>query len=117
MTDWSFDPQDKRGTLTLLGDLTINHVGDLKERLLEAFSKASQVTVDVSAATAIDVAGIQLLCACQRLASRRGQQMCLRLGNNQRFKQFLDEVGFARDFICGHGEADRCFPPQHESGR
>lgn len=108
MTNWSFDPECNAGTLAILGDLTIGQVAALKQSLVEAFANAGQVTVDVSSATAVDVAGVQLLCACHRFASGRGQQMCLRLGDNQSFLQFLDDVGFARDFICGHGNADQC---------
>ena len=108
MTNWSFDSVNNSGTLLIEGDMTINHIGDLKDRLVEAFAHAQQVTVDVSAATAVDVAGVQLLCACRRFSTARGKKMCLRIGGNTRFAQFLDEVGFARDFICDHGKASEC---------
>jgi anti-anti-sigma regulatory factor len=108
MTKWSFDDEKKIGTLTIAGDMTINHIGGLMDSLLEAFSCAEQVIVDVSPTTGIDVAGLQLLSACQRFSFERGKQMCLRLGENTRFAQFLDEVGFARDFICNHGCAKQC---------
>lgn len=105
MTNWSFDPDSNSGTLMVDGDMTINNVGDLKSRLVDAFASAHQVTVDVSAATGIDVAGLQLLCACERFSSGRGQRMVLRIGDNVEFEQFLDEVGFSRDFICSHADA------------
>jgi anti-anti-sigma regulatory factor len=108
MTNWSFDAENNAGTLFVEGDMTINYIGDLKERLVEAFDGAERVIVDVSSATAVDVAGIQLLCACHRFSSGRGKKMCLRLGENAQFAQFLDEVGFAKDFICNHGDANEC---------
>ena len=108
MTNWSFDPDNNSGTLLVEGDLTINHIGDLKDSLVEAFDSAEQVIVDISAATAVDVAGVQLLCACLRFSSGRGKKMCLRVGENDEFTQFLDEVGFEQDFICNHGEASEC---------
>ncbi|MCK4509148.1 MAG: STAS domain-containing protein [Desulfuromonadales bacterium] len=108
MTNWSFDAENDAGTLLVEGDMTINHIGDLKKRLVEAFDSAERVTVDVSSATAVDVAGIQLLCACHRFSSGRGKKMCLRLGENAKFAQFLDEVGFTKDFICNHGDANEC---------
>ena len=108
MTSWSFDAKSNSGTLLVEGDMTINHVGDLKDRLVEAFGSAQRVTVDVSSATAIDVAGVQLLCASRRFSIGRGKKMCLRLGENAQFSQFLEEVGFAQDFICNHGNADKC---------
>jgi len=108
MTNWSFDAENNSGTLFVEGDMTINHVGDLKDRLVDAFDSAERVTVDVTSATAIDVAGVQLLHACHRFSSGRGKKMCLRLGENTRFAQFLDEVGFAQDFICNHGDTNEC---------
>lgn len=88
------------------GDMTISHVSDLKERLVDAFDKAGEVTVDVSASTAVDVAGVQLLTACHRFAVGRGLQMNLFFGENHRFLEFLDQVGLARDFISNHANAD-----------
>ncbi len=108
MTNWFFDSENNTGTLLVEGDMTINHIGDLKGRLVEAFDNAEQVTVDVSSATAIDVAGLQLLCACHRFSAGRGKRMCLRIGENAQFEQFLVEVGFSRDFICNHGDANEC---------
>ncbi len=108
MTNWSFDEENNAGTLSVEGDMTINYIGELKERLVEAFDSAERVTVDVSSATAVDVAGVQLLCACHRFSNGRGKKMCLRLGENAKFAQFLDEVGFVKDFICNHGDADKC---------
>lgn len=108
MTNWTFNADSHSGTLLVEGDLTINYVGVLKDRLIEAFDSAERVTVDVSTATAIDVAGLQLLCACLRFSTGRGKKMCLRFGKNARFLAFLDDVGFARDFICDHGNASEC---------
>jgi anti-anti-sigma regulatory factor len=108
MTNWSYDNETNTGTLLLAGEVTIQHVSDLKNSLVEAIESAGQVTVDVSATTAVDVAGVQLLYASRRFSTARGKKMCLRLGNNTRFADFLEEVGFPRDFICAHGENDKC---------
>lgn len=111
MTNWAFNPENNSGTLSVEGDMTIHHIRDLKARLIEAFGNAERVTVDVSVATSIDVAGVQLLCACHRFSVGRGKKMCLRLGENVQFANFLDEVGFTRDFICEHGDANECLWP------
>jgi len=108
MTNWSYDNGTNTGTLMLTGEVTIHHVSDLKISLVEAFDSAEQVTVDVSATTAVDVAGVQLLCACHRFSRSRSKKMCLRLGGNTRFANFLEDVGFPLGFICDHGENDKC---------
>ena len=104
MTNWSYDAATDNGTLMLQGEVTIQHVGELKEALADAIEEATQVTVDVSSATAVDVAGVQLLCACHRFTMSCGRKMFLRIGNNKRFADFLDEAGFHLNFICDQDE-------------
>lgn len=94
--------------MALQGELTISHVGEIRNSLVEAFDSAERVTVDVSSTTDVDVAGVQLLCACQRTSTSRGKKMCLQLGDNKRFADFLEEIGFPPDFICNHGEQEMC---------
>lgn len=108
MENWSFDTENCSGILAVEGDMTISRVSDLKSRLVEAFECAEQVTVDLSATTSFDVAGLQLLCACHRFSTSRGKKMCLKLGENERLFDFLEEVGFAQDFFCNHGNAGEC---------
>lgn len=108
MTNWSYNPDKNSGTLLVEGELTINHISALKDSLIEAFENAEQVVVDVSSTTGFDVAGIQLLTACQKFSDQRGKKMCLRVGGNEDFLHFLEDVGFSQDFICNHGDDDHC---------
>ena len=108
MTNWSYDDATKSGILTLQGELTISHVGEIRNALVEAFDSAERVTVDVSSTTDVDVAGVQLLFACRRTSTAHGKKVCLRLGDNKRFADFLEEIGFPPDFICNHGEQEMC---------
>jgi len=108
MMKWSFDTETQRGVFAVDGDITINHVGELKSGLIEAFKNADQVVVDISAATGIDVAGVQLLCSCHRFCQGQGKSMCLKVGENERFVAFLEEIGVSDGFFCTHGEAEEC---------
>lgn len=108
MTNWSYEEATDKGLLILQGEMTIQHVGDLKKALADAFRNAKQVTVDVSSTTAVDVAGVQLLCACHRFSMSCDKKMFLRIGDNKPFADFLEEVGFHLNFICNHGEQDKC---------
>ncbi|MGD9019903.1 MAG: STAS domain-containing protein [Desulfuromonadales bacterium] len=106
MTNWSYEEATDKGLLILQGEMTIQHVGDLKKALADAFRNAKQVTVDVSSTTAVDVAGVQLLCAGHRFSTSCGKKMQLRFGDNKRFADFLDKVGFHLNFICVDDEKD-----------
>ena len=113
MTNWSYNPDNNTGKLLVEGALTINNIGDLKDRFVEAFEQAEQVLIDVSVTTVVDVAGVQLLYACKRFSSGRGKKMCLRVGENDVFKNFLDEVGFEQNFICTQDEENECLFENH----
>ena len=106
MTNWSYDKATKNGTLILEGEVTIQNVEDLKNALVDAINSAKQVTVDVSSTTAVDVAGVQLLCAGHRFSTSCGKKMDLCIGDNKRFADFLEEVGFHLSFICNHDEQE-----------
>lgn len=108
MTNWSFDDESKAGVLSIAGNMTIDHVHDLKDHLLEALAQAGKVTVDIPATVAVDVAGAQLLCASHRYAVGCGKEILLRFDSNARFAQFLNESGFTRDYVCSHGETCKC---------
>lgn len=113
MTEWKYDSEEKIGTLSVVGDMTINQVAGIKERLVKAFNDAEQVMVDLSATTSIDVAGVQLLCACHRFSCQYGKKMRLDLGDNDIVSAFLDEVGFSRSFVCDKGDDDCLWNASH----
>lgn len=108
MINWIYDSESNAGMLQIDGELTINGISALKESIIKAFDSAGQVTIDLSSATAVDVAGLQLLCASHRFSSKRGQKMCLRYKDNIQFTGFLDQVGFTQDFVCSQGDSDEC---------
>jgi len=106
--DWYAAPDDSSGILVVAGEMTISHASAIKANLEEALCKTEGVTVDVSSVTAIDVAGVQLLCASHRYANSHGRQVILRLGANEVFAGFINSCGFTRDFICGPGSESGC---------
>jgi ABC-type transporter Mla MlaB component len=108
MGNWTYDENSMSGTLIVDEDVTISNVAALKERLVKAFKQADKVTIDVSASASVDVAGLQLLCACHRFSSSKGKTLCLQLNDNERFLDFLEDVGFAKDFFCTHGDTKEC---------
>jgi len=52
--------------LVLSGELTIYSVADIKARLAEVMSSASQIEVDLSGVTEVDTAGLQLMLIAKR---------------------------------------------------
>ncbi len=63
--------------LVLDGDLTVFAVAALKDRLLAALHDDANLTLDGSAVSEIDGAGIQLLLAARKEAQQRGGSLTL----------------------------------------
>lgn len=62
--------------LRLSGDLTLPAASDLRDHLMDAFQQgATQVILQMSDVTAIDVCGLQLLVAAGKVACREGTRL------------------------------------------
>lgn len=108
-THWTDDPEPGSGHLTLQGSLTIADVAEVRDQCLEAFARGTeQITLDISGLTAIDVAGVQLLCACHRFAAQHGQNMQLHTGDNGPFRTLTSQTGMARGTGCHPDRAEQC---------
>lgn len=105
MTDITFSIDDGRGRVTLHCGLILDKVSLLKEELVKAIGQAEQITVDLGAVKAVDVAGLQFLCACHRFAAGRGKTLQL-AGVSEPFQALVKEVGFSRGYMCHAGRED-----------
>ena len=108
MAQWHYDSEQNCGRLEIDGDLTVSEVASLKERILEAFDQAGAVTIDLSASGAVDIAGVQLLCASHRYAEKRRQTLTLRADGNPSFLELVRQAGMARSFSCEPANGENC---------
>jgi len=81
-------------TLHIKGAATIECCEQLRTALLDALLKSQSLVIDVSQVTAIDVSGLQLLCAAHKSAIL--QYKCLSLGTvrSRAFLKHIEEAGF-----------------------
>lgn len=66
---------DTAAVLRLEGELTIYTAAESRARLLETLAGADCPTVDLSAVTEVDTAGLQLLILAKREAARLGKPL------------------------------------------
>lgn len=83
--------------LTIEGELTVFAVHALKDRLMAALNESTQLTVDLSAVSEVDGAGIQLLLAAKREALQRGGALSL-TGHPPQVIEALELTDLAREF-------------------
>jgi len=61
--------------LAVADDMTVYSARERKEELLSALTASTELELDLSAVTAIDVAGLQLLILLKREAAARGKTL------------------------------------------
>jgi anti-anti-sigma regulatory factor len=92
------DAREKGSTCQWQGALTVQRVVALKEELFRALDQLDSILIDVSGATEIDPACMQLLCSAHRTATQLKKDLAL-LGHGK-FSATIREAGFARHIGC-----------------
>ncbi|MBF0426185.1 MAG: STAS domain-containing protein [Magnetococcales bacterium] len=82
------------GTLTLTGDLTIQHAQELKESLLEAALQSMHLNLNFKDVDRVDLAGLQLLCAAHRALLERKKGLTVVSQVPDVLKEAIKTAGF-----------------------
>ena len=97
---WQDPEAPGRLGLRLVGSMTIGQASELKELLVAALGEASEVRVDVSGISEIDLTGLQLLGASHRSALSSGKKFCVEAGGNRNYLDTVASAGFRRHAGC-----------------
>jgi anti-anti-sigma factor len=95
--------------LNLNQDLTIYHVMDQKQQLIDALAATDALELDLSQVPEIDTAGLQLLMLVKREAGRQGKQLTI-VAHSPAVRQTVDFCNLAAFFgdpvvITAHEQA------------
>lgn len=94
--------------LKVAGEVNIVAAGEFKGALIDALLVGSEVQVDVSALTGIDLTGLQLLCAAHQSAGKAGKKLHIVDGGNPTFRDMAAVAGFRRHTGCAYDSACSC---------
>lgn len=97
-----------RQTLKVCGRLTVEEASGWRDALLAAMEGADELRVDVSEVTAVDLAGLQILCASHQSAEFSGKRFTLFDGGNQVFRKVIADAGFQRHIGCARDNTNSC---------
>ena len=97
----------KRG-LRLAGSMTIGQAAGLKEALVAALGEASELRVDLSGVSEIDLTGLQLLDASHQSALASGKLFSVEAGGNRNFLDTVESAGFRRHAGCARDVNGSC---------
>lgn len=69
--------EEDKTHLTISGDFTICNVASIREGIIEALGQSEQVDIDLTDVSAVDLAGLQLLCSAHRSAMETGKVLAI----------------------------------------
>jgi len=94
--------------LKVSGGVTIGHACGFHEALVAALDGASELQVDLSGVTDIDLTGLQLLCAAHQSAVQVGKWFHISDGGNMTFRDMAAGAGFQRHVGCARDISYSC---------
>lgn len=95
MIDFAIDESSSTGTVTLSGDITIQHAVTLKETLLEGISKTSSLVLNLEQVERVDLATIQVLCAAHRAITKKEKNLVVAGSVPANVRETIKEAGYA----------------------
>ena len=103
------DPGERgKQVLKVTGGVTISEASGFHEALVAALDGASELQVDLSGITGIDLTGFQLLCAAHQSALRGGKWLHIIDGGNLTFRDMAADAGFQRHTGCARDVSFSC---------
>ena len=84
--------------LKLSGELTVPNAAEFRSALLEALGRLDYLEIDLSPVTAVDIAGLQLLCAAHRTAVTQAKKIVLLSASG-----CVDMAANNAGFLCREG--------------
>lgn len=95
-------------TISLKGDLTVQHIAAIKAELAQAMARLDSLQLDISEATDVDISFLQLLCAAHRSALNLHKELALADQTQERIRKTLKDAGFVRHVGCSLGCSESC---------
>lgn len=90
------------------GEMTVINACRARDALLDVFSVEDKIRIDVHDITAIDLTGLQLLCAAHRAALAGSKSLVVTGGDNARFMTVARSAGLLRHVGCKRDEKKTC---------
>jgi anti-anti-sigma regulatory factor len=104
-----FDKSGNRGVLTFSGELTVEHVGEMRTAIIQALSDVNGVDIDFSGVTNVDFLCLQLLCSVHRTSLSLNKRVNFIGSRPATFRETAETAGFSRITGCDLDREQNCF--------
>ncbi len=90
------DASGKQGTLMLIGELTIQCAGELKDSLIKSQEAVESLLLNLEGVEGADIPCLQLLCSAHRTAVRANKRLSFTGAIPLSFRQTVRDAGYAK---------------------
>ena len=90
------------------GCMTIGSIREVYEVLLDAFNRGTQVSLDLEGVSAVDLSGLQIVCAAHRTAVQAGRGFSVAGNRRDVIVKAAGAAGFLRRVGCVK-DIETCF--------
>ncbi len=92
--------------IAVIGELTIRHAAELKEKLSGLMGRTERVEVNLAGITHMDLAGLQLLCSAYKASCKRRFDLSITGSSSKVVKSVTRDLGFASKTGCCPEDGD-----------
>jgi anti-anti-sigma regulatory factor len=108
MFETSIKKSGEEGILTIKGDLTINYVKEMKNELLNVFSRFKHVKIIFNNIDRVDFSCIQLLCSAHKSAHQNNKTIVLAADLPNILCKIISNMGFQHKIDCFSEVPQKC---------
>jgi anti-anti-sigma regulatory factor len=108
MINFAVEHLDKKKILSIKGSMTIDHVNELKDILLEMKEHSDDVIVNIANVDALDASCLQLLCSAHQIYLHEKKSFELSSKCSEAFNQTVSNSGYAQHKGCKFDAGGSC---------
>ena len=98
--DLTIEQSGAVGVLSIDGELTVQHAGELKAALLKSLDSVDHLILNIEKATEIDISCLQLLCSAHRTSVRLKKHLSVSGSCLGILRQITAIAGYSRHVGC-----------------
>lgn len=107
--DLKIDNNGEACIMNLQGDVMIDDIDSLRQKMLEAFESSNRIILNVENVTDMDFFSIQFLCSAHRATTGLNKHFEISGNKSDAVKRLIRQSGFKREIGCVHDKDKTCF--------
>jgi len=108
MINFAVEHLDKKKILSIKGSMTIEHIDELRDILIEMKEHSENIVVNLATVSEIDTTCLQLLCSAHKTYMNENKSLELSINCSEAFQHAVTNSGYAQHKGCKHDKDVNC---------